>query len=158
MQKFERDSAKMIKKVRPIKYEELEDLLSLYEYLIPDDPKLKIDDSLKEHWNAILSDPYYFYFVIEEDKKLVCSCNLTIILNLTRSARPYGIIENVVTHPYYRNKGYGTAVLKKAVETAVKNNCYKVVLTTSRKDENTLNFYENAGFDRGEKTAFIVRL
>ena len=148
----------MIKKVRLIKYEELENLLSLYEHLIPDDPKLKIDDSLKEHWTEILSDPSYFYLVIKEDKMLVSSCNLTIIKNLTRSARPYGIIENVVTHPDYRNKGYGTAVLKTAIGIAKKNDCYKVILTTSRKDENTLRFYENAGFDMGEKTAFIVRI
>lgn len=148
----------MMKKVRLINYKELEGLLSLYKYLIPDDPKLKIDTALKEHWNEILSDPSYFYLVIEEDNKLVCACNLTIIKNLTRSARPYGIIENVVTHPDYRNKGYGTAVLKKSVQVAEENNCYKVVLTTSRKDENILNFYENAGFDRGEKTAFIVRI
>ncbi len=148
----------MIKKVRQIRYNELEGLLSLYEYLIPDDPKLKIDTTLKEHWNEILSDPNYFYLVIEEDDKLVCSCNLTIIKNLTRSARPYGIIENVVTHPDYRNKGYGTAVLKKSIQIAQENNCYKVVLTTSRKDKSTLKFYENAGFDMGEKTAFIVMI
>jgi len=148
----------MIKKVRSIKYEELEDLLSLYKYLIPDDPKLEIDTALKEHWNKIQSDPSYSYLVIEENEMIVCSCNLTIIKNLTRSARPYGIIENVVTHPDYRNKGYGTAVLKKAVSIAQKNNCYKVILTTSRKDESTLKFYENAGFDRGEKTAFIIRM
>ncbi len=148
----------MTKKVRQIREGELESLLSLYEYLIPEDPKLKIDTALKEHWDKILSDPGYFYFVIEEDGMIVCTCNLTIIKNLTRSARPYGIIENVVTHPYYRNKGYGTAVLRKAIQIAQENNCYKVVLTTSRKDENTLKFYKNAGFDMGEKTAFILRM
>ena len=158
MQELENNSVTMMKKVRQIKHGELEDLLSLYAYLIPDDPKLKIDTALKEHWNEILSDPNYFYFVIEEDEMIVCSCNLTIIKNLTRSARPYGIIENVVTHPDYRNKGYGTSVLKKSIQIAQKNNCYKVVLTTSRKDKNTINFYENAGFDKGEKTAFIVRI
>ena len=148
----------MTKKVRQIREGELKSLLSLYEYLIPDDPKLKMDEALKEHWKEILSDPCYFYFVIEEDNMLICTCNLTIIKNLTRSARPYGIIENVVTHPDYRNKGYGTAVLKKAIKAAEENNCYKVVLTTSRKDGNTLRFYKNAGFDMGEKTAFIVRI
>jgi len=148
----------MIEKVRLIKYDELKELLLLYEHLIPDDPKLKINTALEEHWDEILSDPGYFYLVIEEDEKLVSTCNLTIIKNLTRSARPYGIIENVVTHPDYRKKGYGTAVLKTAVEIAEINNCYKVILTTSRKDENTLNFYEKAGFNRKEKTAFIVRI
>lgn len=148
----------MIKKVRPIKYDELESLLALYKYLIPDDPKLEIDTTIEKHWNEILTDPNYFYLVVEEDEMLVSSCNLIIIKNLTRSARPYGIIENVVTHPDYRNKGYGTAILKKSIEIAQENNCYKVILTTSRKDEDTLRFYENAGFDRREKTAFIVRL
>lgn len=148
----------MIEKVRLIKYDELENLLALYEHLIPDDPKLKIDSTLKEHWNEILSNPCYFYLVIEENDMLVSSCNLTVIKNMTRSARPYGIIENVVTHPDYRNKGYGTAVLKRAIEIAKGKNCYKVILTTSRKDECTLSFYENAGFDKGEKTAFIVRI
>ncbi len=148
----------MIEKVRLIKYNELEKLLSLYEYLVPDDPKLEINKALKGHWNEILSDLNHFYLVIEEDEMLVSSCNLAIIKNITRSARSYGLIENVVTHPDYRKKGYGTAILKKAVEIAQKNNCYKVMLMTSQKDESTLRFYEKAGFNRGEKTAFIVRI
>jgi GNAT superfamily N-acetyltransferase len=148
----------MIEKVRQIKYEELESLLSLYKHLVPDDPKLEINTALKEHWDEILSDPSYFYLVIEEDNMLVSSGNISIIKNMTRSARPYGLIENVVTHPDYRNKGYGTAILKTAVRIAQKNDCYKVMLMTSRKDESTLRFYEKAGFSRGEKTAFIVRI
>ncbi|MGE5397081.1 MAG: GNAT family N-acetyltransferase [Chitinophagales bacterium] len=147
----------MLEKVRLIRVDELENLLSLYNYLNHADPKLEINKALMEHWSSILSDPGLFYFVIEEDGMLVSSCSLAIIKNLTRSARPYGLIEQVVTHPNYRRRGYGTAVLRKAVETANENNCYKVMLMTSRKDEGTLNFYENAGFDKGEKTGFIIR-
>jgi hypothetical protein len=44
------------------------------------------------------------------------------------------------------------------VEIAKKNNCYKVVLLTGRKEESTLRFYERAGFERGVKTGFIKRL
>lgn len=148
----------MAEDVRLIKEEELEKLLALYRFLNPDDPELKVDRDLEHHWRQILSDPNLYYLVIEEDDSLVCSCALTIIKNLTRSARPYGLIENVVTHEGYRRRGYGTAVLKKAMEIAVENNCYKVMLMTGRKEESILRFYENAGFDRGEKTAFIVRL
>jgi len=32
------------------------------------------------------------------------------------------------------------------------------MLLTSKKDEKTLKFYENAGFDRGEKTVSIFRM
>lgn len=148
----------MIEKVRLIKKGELNSLLSLYEYLNVDDPVLEINENLKKHWLAILSNPDYFYLVVEEDGMLVSACNLTIIKNLTRRARSYGLIENVVTHPDYRKNGYGTAVLKKAIEIAQEHDCYKVMLLTSQKDDATLQFYENAGFSRGEKTGFIVRM
>ena len=148
----------MIEKVRPIKNDELENLLSLYQYLNPDDPQLVINHRLQQHWNDIQSDPFLYYFVIEEDGILVSSCALAIIKNLTRSTRPYGLIENVVTRSDHRKKGYGTAVLQKAIQTAKDQNCYKVMLMTGKKDEPTLRFYEQAGFDRGEKTGFIIRL
>lgn len=148
----------MVNKVRLIKQDELKSLLSLYKYLIPDDLELDIDHRVKEHWNEILSDPNLFYLVIEEDGKIISSCTLAVIKNMTRSARPYGIIENVVTHPYYRNRGYGTAILDRAVEICQQKNCYKVMLLTSQKEEHIFRFYENAGFDRGEKTGFIKRI
>ena len=148
----------MSMEVRRIKADELEKLLALYHFLNPEDPVLIVDDELRCHWNSILSDPSLYYLVVEEDGMLVSTCALAIIKNLTRSARPYGLIENVVTHENYRNRGYGTAVLKKAVAIAAGHNCYKVMLMTGRKEENTLRFYEKAGFDRGEKTAFIKRL
>lgn len=148
----------MVDKVRLIKPDELEKLLALYRYLNPDDPLLEIDQNLKEQWERILSDPSLHYLVVEEDGNLISSCTLAIIKNLTRSARPYALIENVVTHPDYRKRGYGTGVLRKAVEIARLNNCYKVMLMTGRKEESTLRFYEKAGFHKGEKTAFIIRL
>ena len=145
-------------KTRLIKKDELKSLLSLYKYLIPDDLQLEIDNSVEKHWNDILSDPNIFYIVVEEDGRIVSSCTLAVIKNLTRSAKPYGLIENVVTHPNYRNKGYGTAVLKKAVEICREKGCYKVMLMTSSKDESIFRFYENAGFNKGEKTGFILRI
>lgn len=148
----------MIEKVKEINFNELDQLLSLYQYLNQDDPRLEIDQNLTKLWQAICDDPFYFCFVIHEDGKLVSACYLIIIRNLTRNARPYALIENVVTHPDYRNKGYGTAILKKAVAVAQENNCYKVMLMTSRKEESTLRFYEKAGFDRGDKTGFVIRL
>jgi ribosomal protein S18 acetylase RimI-like enzyme len=54
--------------------------------------------------------------------------------------------------------GYGTAVLEKAVQIAREHSCYKVMLLTSQKDNATLNFYKNAGFNQEEKTGFILRI
>lgn len=144
--------------VREIRYEELRDLLNLYIHFDNGDPVLQDSPELKELWDEIYSNPNWIYLVCEVDGKLVSACTISLIKNLTRSARPYALIENVVTHSDYRNKGYGKMVLKKAQEIAQQNNCYKVMLMTGSKKEETLKFYESAGFQKGIKTGFIMPL
>ncbi|MFZ5988231.1 MAG: GNAT family N-acetyltransferase [Bacillota bacterium] len=145
----------MSKEVRLIKFDELQGLLELYRHLNSKDPELAVNESLKGLWKDIFEDPNMYYLVIEEDGKLVSSCVLVIVRNLTRGAKPYALIENVVTHKDYRNKGYGTSILERAVEIAKDKSCYKVMLMTGRKEESTLRFYEKAGFERGIKTGFV---
>jgi hypothetical protein len=41
---------------------------------------------------------------------------------------------------------------KKAIENT---NCYKIMLLTGSKKKETLNFYDNAGYNSTDKTAFI---
>lgn len=146
-----------MEQVRIVRPDELERLLDLYRHLNPDDPDIKGQKQIEEIWQEICADPNTFCFAIEENGLLVSSCTLTIIKNLTRGGRSYGLIENVVTHSSYRKRGYGSAILEKALETAKSNGCYKVMLMTGRKEESTLNFYEKAGFKRGLKTAFIIK-
>ncbi len=142
--------------VRLIRYDELEELLQLYRQLHPDDPPVENDTKMKQVWDDIYNDKNQLYLVLEENGKIVSSCTLTIVKNLTRSLRAYGLIENVITHRDHRNHGFGTKVLHKAIEMAKENDCYKVMLLTSAKDEATLSFYERAGFKKGIKTGFIV--
>lgn len=144
--------------VREIRYDELNELLEIYKHLNPDDPEILVDKKVESIWDEMMKDPNHFCLVIEADGMIIASCILVIIKNLTRNARPYALIENVVTHNDYRKKGYGTAILKKAIEIAKEQNCYKIMLMTGRKEESTLRFYEKAGFHRGEKTAFQIRL
>jgi GNAT superfamily N-acetyltransferase len=145
---------------------DLPDLLSLYCHLHPGDPVLDADDAaLAEHWHAILADPALHYVVAREASgagssvgaAVVATCALALVPNLTRGARPYGLIENVVTRPDWRGRGVGTAVIQRALEVAWAADCYKVMLLSGRKDEGTLRFYEGAGFTRGEKTGFVAR-
>lgn len=130
----------------------------MYKHLNPDDPDMKGTDYINELWEKVFNDPSRYYLGIEDDGIIVSSCTLILIANLTRSGRPFGFIENVVTHKKYRKRGYGTAILHKAVEIAKENNCYKVMLLTGRKEESVLRFYEQVGFEKGVKTGFIMRL
>lgn len=136
---------------------DLPELLALYRYLHPDDPELAPNETLQRHWEAIMGNPSLHYAVARSEDSLVSTCALTIIPNLTRGTRPYGVIENVVTHPDFRRRGIGTQVLQYALGLAWQSDCYKVMLLTGSKQESTLRFYEYAGFVRGEKTGFVAK-
>lgn len=140
--------------VRKIKENELSDLLALYTHLhelgIPEN-----SEHLQKTWSAIYNDTNHHIIVCEVDGKIVSSCVCVIILNLTRELRPYALIENVVTHTDHRGKGYATACLNFAKELAKEENCYKMMLLTSTKNNKTLHFYQNAGYNCIDKTAFI---
>ena len=139
--------------VREARYDDLHGLLELYLYLhetdIPED-----SEHLTETWNSIYNDDNHHLIVYEEDGKIVSACNCLIVPNLTRGIRPYAIVENVVTHGDYRKCGFAHACLDYAKEIAVRNNCYRIMLCTGSKDPETLHFYENAGYNRTDKTAF----
>lgn len=142
---------------RPVAEHELPQLLALYRHLNPDDPVLAVDAALHAHWRGMLAAPGMQVLAAVEGERLVASCTLVVIPNLTRGARPYALIENVVTDPGWRRRGIGTALLHHAQSLAWAAGCYKAMLMTSRKDAATLRFYEQAGFKAGDKTAFIAR-
>ena len=143
--------------IREIGESELNELLALYHHLHDSDDPLPEPDVVETTWKQIQADSNHRYFGVFVDGKLVSSCALCVIRNLTRGCRPYGVIENVVTHTDYRRKGYGKAVLKAALGYAWSRNCYKVMLLTGRKSESVFQFYESVGFDRHAKQAFLAK-
>jgi GNAT superfamily N-acetyltransferase len=135
---------------------DLPGILALYQHLHPDDPVIG-EAAAHATWSALLSSGIATTILADIDGVLVSSCTLAIIPNLSRGARPFGVIENVVTHPHHRKIGLGRAVLQEALSIAWRADCYKVMLATGSKQEATLRFYESAGFKRGGKTYFEVR-
>ena len=140
--------------VREAVKEDLDELLNLYLFLheknIPEN-----SEHLENTWKTIIEDINHHIVVKEINGKIVSSCVCVIVPNLTRNIRPYALIENVVTNEGYRGKGYATECLNYVKEIAIKNNCYKMMLLTGTKNENTLAFYKNAGYNSDAKIAFI---
>ena len=136
---------------------DIDALLALYLHLhethVPED-----GERLRAAWQSILSDANHHLLVCEVGGQIVASRACVVIPNLTRDARPYALIENVVTHADFRRRGYATECLNRAREIAAGAGCYKIMLMTGAKDAATLGFYRRAGFDDGEKTAFVQRL
>lgn len=147
----------MSRSVRAVHPQELSNLLELYTHL-HEDSVPEPSDQLTSLWERILADEYYHIIVAEQEGVLCASCTLVVVPNLTRDLRPYGVVENVVTRRECRRQGLASACLDRARELAVEAGCYKLMLLTGAKGEGTLGFYERAGYDRREKTAFIQRL
>lgn len=140
--------------IREANESDLNEILNLYLFLhettIPEET-----EHLKETWRQIINDKNHHLIVCEIEGKIVSSCVCVIIPNLTRNIRPYAFIENVVTHEAYRGKGLATLCLNYAREISEAANCYKMMLLTGSKEDSTLNFYRNAGYNSSDKTAFI---
>ena len=144
--------------IRELQPHELQPLLALYTHLHERDDPLPPPADVEAIWTEICGNPRIQYFGgFAASGALVASCTLTVIPNLTRACRPYGVIENVVTHAAHRRQGWGKAILAHALGEAWRRHCYKVMLLTGRKDEATLRFYEQAGFDRHGKQAFVAK-
>ena len=140
--------------VREVRKEDLDVLLNLYLFL-HEDSIPEMNEQLEKTWNQIIEDPNHHLIVNEIDGKIVSSCVCVIIPNLTRNVRPYAFVENVVTHADYRGRGLARECLNYAKEISEKENCYKMMLLTSSKKSETLRFYENSGYNSGDKTAFV---
>lgn len=128
--------------IREVKPSDFERLIFLYSQLKPDEEERVSGEKLRAVFSNICRDSRQRVYVCEEGGRLVSSCVLVLV-------------ENVVTDKNYRKRGYAAAVLKHACGASGEYGCYKVMLMTGAKDEGTLRFYERAGFNRNDKTAFI---
>lgn len=134
---------------------DLPDLLELYRTLNPSDPLLS-KEKASNAFAAMLGQPGLTIYLAVEGEDAVATATLLVVPNLTRAARPYAFIENVVTLETHRGRGYGRAVMRHAIETAFAGDCYKVMLLTGRHDPAVHAFYQSCGFVQN-KTGFQIR-
>ena len=140
--------------VREARIEDLKEILELY-LCLHEESVPEPSDHLSQTWEQIIQDKNHHLIVNEIDGKIVSSCVCVIIPNLTRKVRPYAFVENVVTHTEFRGQGLASECLEYAKQIAQQNNCYKMMLLTGSKQQKTLDFYKNAGYNNTDKTAFI---
>ena len=146
--------------IRQAQPEDAQDLkTSYFEFLTKFPPKEEQD---MNKWADVIArfakSEDKFLLVAEEDRRVVSSVQVAVIEGLTHNVRPFAVIENVVTHGDYQNRGFASALLERATEIAKEFNCYKVFLETGSNKESTLNFYRNNGFVIDAKHSCLKRL
>src|SRR5215208_7960 len=100
--------------VRRAESNDLAGILVLYRELRPRDPELA-PDAAREAFRGLTARNDVHILVCEEGQTLVATCMLAIIPNLASGARPFGVIEHVVTLSARRNRGYGRRILEYAL-------------------------------------------
>lgn len=90
-------------------------------------------------------------------ERVAATTYLNIIPNLTRSASPYAVIENVVVEKSLRGTGLGKRIMTSTLEAAWAAGCYKVMLMTGSSNPATHAFYRACGFSPDAKTAYLAR-
>lgn len=111
-------------------------------------------------------DPAEFGLVIDHDgtqvlgafagNRLVAMATLHVLPNVVWSARPYALVENVVTLAAYQGQGFGRRVMEAVIDAAWAANAYKIMLMTGV-GRDAVGFYEACGFSADAKTAMVLR-
>ena len=98
----------------------------------------------KEINESIFSSDEVDGIVAMEEGNVLGYASIHYIKKITRKS---GIIEDVVVKENQRGKGIGKLLVKNLIEKAKKNNCDKIILSSSEKN---LKFYEKLGFQKNE--------
>ena len=136
--------------------DDFDDILRLYRQLQPTDPVLR-DGSDAAAFAQILDSPGLHLFVLEADGAVVATTYLNVIPNITRSASPYAVIENVVVEETVRGTGLGKQIMDGTLRAAWEAGCYKAMLLTGSRQAATHEFYKACGFSPDSKIAYLAR-
>ena len=80
-----------------------------------------------------------------------------MIPNISRSASPYAVVENVIVDESQRGRGLGREIMAATLDAAWAAGCYKAMLATGSKNPATHAFYLACGFVAGAKTSYLAR-
>jgi GNAT superfamily N-acetyltransferase len=107
-------------------------------------------------WRETLAQRGLHVFVSEHHGRIVATCMLITAPNLPRAGKCHAFLENVVTHPELRGRGFGKAVVQAALAHAWATDCHHVLMQSGRTDPRVHAFYEGLGFKPGLRVAYVA--
>lgn len=142
--------------VRDAREEDLPRLLVLLQQLAEGgaSPEARVREATDQHrrtLDELLHGPYCQMLVVEASGRVVGTCVLYVMPNLTHGAARWGIVENVVVDEAERSRGYGELLMAEAVRKAREAGCYRVSLASNNRRTDAHRFYERIGFHASHK-------
>lgn len=142
--------------IRVATVDDLNGVLKLYKELRPTDPQLAADVAAAK-WAELINDPRTVVVVAEVDGELASTCALGINLSIANGARPFAIIEHVITAGRFRRQGLSRQVLEFALSLAWQKDCYKVMLLSGATLTSAHALYQAVGFKADIEKGFVIK-
>lgn len=137
--------------VRPAADTDIPRILELYDELaiqlsqVEQARNLTPDDARKV-FAEIYADPRHELFVLEDQGEVVGTVVLLIVPNLSHSATPWALVENLVVSEKYRRRGFGRMLLEHVVADARDKGCHRVELMSDKRRGEAHELYGSLGF------------
>ena len=112
----------------------------------------------EQHQNPSLDDcqrvfaeigtfPGHELLVAEDEGEVVGTMVLLIVPNLSHSALPWALVENIVVDKRYRRRGIGRLLMNYAIARAEEVGCWRIVLSSAKRHAEAYQFYHSLGFE-----------
>lgn len=132
--------------IRKAVKEDLVGIMGLFGCMHPEDGLVNYEKIL-EVFEQIELDSRRVILVAEESSKgIIGTIDFFYVPNLTREARPWGGVENLVVHPDERRQGIGGALIQTVVNLAKAVDCYKIQLVSHNSRVEAHRLYDEMGF------------
>jgi len=124
--------------------------------LLADDPLGKkrenaADPLPQSYWDAfaaITADPRSKLIVVERDRRVVATMQLTFVPALTHQGAERLLLEAVNVARDSREQGIGEAMMRWATDAAKARGCRFITLTSHKSRRRAHEFYKGLGFER----------
>ena len=95
----------------------------------------------EETWDLFRRQEHVHSVVALYNQKVVGYGSLVVEVKIRGGKMAH--VEDIVSHPEYRNRGIGKKIMGSLSEIAIKNKCYKITLQCK---EDKIPFYNNCGY------------
>jgi len=134
-------------RIEPATLEDLPQLTELVMSLLAVEEDFHVDRTKQQHGlRMILEQPSRGrIFVMRNDHSLIAMVNLLFTIS-TAEGGPVVLMEDVIVHPMHRGQGFGSRLLKHAIDFARDKKFRRITLLTDKISAESQRFFQKHGF------------
>lgn len=99
-------------------------------------------------FREICADPRHELFIAEDGDRVVGTVILILVPNLSHSATPWALVENLVVTGGHRRRGTGKMLLEYVIVRAREKGCHRIELCSDKRREEAHRLYRSVGFEQ----------